>query len=326
MPDGWEANNGLNPRNGSNGIDDPDHDGFDKNGNGDVRLDNFDGFARVHSINVGLYQEVVANQTVAWAKVTLSGASSGGSQYELIPLTAPCDGFVYTISAQVNEEITERSFVWMNIVEQNERFTNLDEYQARDRDGDGIIDGRSSDPLNPDTDGDGLIDGIEVMGWTIRVVQRGVNVIDVYSDPGVFDTDGDGLNDSREYYHTYTNASNKDTDGDNLEDYTEAVDGFDWQGQPYTTNASMFDTDNDGLEDGEEISLGLDLYITHANNSDTDNDTLSDGHEVLYIPRPWQSATNPLVNDTDGDGMLDGWEMQVESKLKIHDHIHCGFQ
>ena len=315
MPDGWEATNGLNPRNGSNGIDDPDHDGWDQNGNGDVRLAEFDGFARVHAISVEPYQEVVANQTVAWAKVTLSGASSGGAnqQYEIIPLSAPCDGFVYSISAVVNEEITERSFVWMNIVEQHERFTNLDEYEARDRDGDGIVDGRSSDPLNPDTDGDGLIDGIEVMGWTIRVVNRGVNEVHVTSDPGVFDTDGDGLNDSREYYITYTNASNKDTDGDDLEDYTEAVDGFVWDGVPYTTNASMYDTDNDGLEDGEEIALGMDQYITHANNSDTDNDTLNDGDEVLYIPRPWQSATNPLVNDTDGDGMLDGWEMQVES-------------
>ena len=313
MPDGWEANNGLNPRNGSNGIDDPDHDGFDQNGNGDVTLSDFDGFARVHAISVEPYQEVIANQTVAWAKVTLSGASSGGSQYELIPLSAPCAGFVYSISAQINDEITERSFVWMNIVEHDERFTNLDEYEARDRDGDGVIDGRSSDPLNPDTDGDGLLDGIEVMGWTIRVVNRGVNEVHVTSDPGVFDTDGDGLNDSREYYITYTNASNRDTDSDNLEDYTEAVDGFVWDGVPYTTNASMFDTDNDGLEDGEEIALGLDQYITHANNSDTDNDTLNDGDEVLFIPRPWQSATNPLVNDTDNDGMLDGWEMQVES-------------
>ena len=120
----------------------------------------------------------------------------------------------------------------MNIVEQDERFTNLDEYEARDRDGDGVIDGRSSDPLNPDTDGDGLLDGIEVMGWTIRVVNRGVNEVHVTSDPGVFDTDGDGLNDSREYYITYTNASNRDTDSDNLEDYTEAVDGFVWDGVP----------------------------------------------------------------------------------------------
>ncbi len=313
MPDGWEASNGLNPKDGSNRNEDPDHDGWDKDGDGDVQLSEFDGFARVHVISVEPFEEVSANQTVAWAKVTLSGASSGGTQYELIPLTAPVDGFVYSINAELNQEITQRSFVWMNIVEHNERFTNIDEYEARDRDGDGVIDGRSSDPLNPDTDGDGLLDGIEVMGWNILVVQRGVKEVTVYSDPGVFDTDGDGLNDSREFYVTFTNASNVDTDGDNLEDYTECVDGFMWDGVPYTTNASMFDTDNDGLEDGEEIALGLDQYITHANNSDTDNDTLSDGNEVLYIPRPWQSATNPLVNDTDGDGMLDGWEMQVES-------------
>ncbi len=47
----------------------------------------------------------------------------------------------------------------------------------------------------------------------------------------------------------------------------------------------------------------------------SDDDGLNDGNEVLYIPRPWQSATNPLVNDTDQDGMLDGWEMQVQSTM-----------
>ena len=31
------------------------------------------------------------------------------------------------------------------------------------------------------------------------------------------------------------------------------------------------------------------------------------------MPRPFQKATNPLINDTDADGMLDGWEMQVKS-------------
>ena len=51
----------------------------------------------------------------------------------------------------------------------DEMFTNLMEYNARDSDGDGIIDGRSTDPLNPDTDGDGLKDGIEVIGWYILV-------------------------------------------------------------------------------------------------------------------------------------------------------------
>ena len=75
----------------------------------------------------------------------------------------------------------------------------------------------------------------------------------------------------------------------------------------------MFDTDNDGLEDGEEVILGQDNFLTHANNSDTDDDGLIDGNEVLFVPRPFQNPTNPLVNDSDADGMLDGWEMQVES-------------
>ena len=74
----------------------------------------------------------------------------------------------------------------------------------------------------------------------------------------------------------------------------------------------MFDTDNDGLEDGEEVIAGADNFQHNANNSDTDN-TLKDGAEVIYVPRPFQEPSNPLINDTDGDGMLDGWEMQVQS-------------
>ena len=65
----------------------------------------------------------------------------------------------------------------------------------------------------------------------------------------------------------------------------------------------MFDTDNDGLEDGEEVAAGADNFLTHANNSDTDDDGLIDGQEVLFVPRPFQNPTNPLLNDTDGDGM-----------------------
>ena len=315
MPDGWEASNGLHPVDGSNGDEDPDRDGWDADGDGKVMLTDLTGFARVHAVNVEVMDWVEANETVAWAQITMAGGNR-----QNVPLAAPVSGYVYEIPAldllegnPQDNEVTSRSYVWMTIVEPGEMFTNLMEYNARDVDGDGIADGRSTDPLDPDTDGDGLKDGIEVMGWEIRVVERGVRQVRVTSDPGLFDTDADGLNDSREFYVTYTNASNKDTDGDGLEDYTEAVDGFLWWGETYFTNASMFDTDNDGLEDGEEIEMGADQYVTHANNSDTDNDTLKDGHEVLYIPRPFQAATNPLLNDTDGDGMLDGWEMQVES-------------
>ncbi len=315
MPDGWESVNGLHPRDGSNGDDDPDRDGFDQDGDGAVRMTSLDGFARVENILVEEMDWVEANQTVAWAQVTVAGGNRISE-----PLAAPVSGWVYSIPAlellnnpDVENEVTSRNYVWMTIVEPSEMFTNLMEYNARDRDGDGNPEGRSSNPLDPDTDDDGLIDGIEVMGWEIRIVVRGVKTVHVTSDPGDSDTDDDGLSDSVEYYETYTNASNVDTDDDNLEDFTESTASFQWGDGYYSTNASMQDTDNDGLQDGEEIVAGADQYITHANNSDTDNDTLKDGYEVLFIPRPMQQATNPLVNDTDGDGMLDGWEMQVES-------------
>ena len=93
---------------------------------------------------------------------------------------------------EVGDVIESRLDVWVEIVELDEMFTNLMEYNARDSDGDGIIDGRSTDPLNPDTDGDGLKDGIEVIGWNILVVNRGVQNVRVTSDPGLWDTDEDG--------------------------------------------------------------------------------------------------------------------------------------
>ena len=307
MPDGWEYHSGIHPNDGSNAEEDPDFDGYDADGDGAIRYTDLVGISTVHNIVVEIGDFVQVNRTILWVRTVQD------SQYVNIPVKTPTEGYVYAINVEVGQEVTSRLQDLAIVVEDHERFTNLDEYNARDRDGDGIVDGRSTDPLVQDTDNDGLIDGIEVIGWTIRVVEVGVRDVLVRSDPGVYDTDRDGLSDATEYYETFTNATDRDTDSDGLEDFTEAVDGFIWNGSVYFTNASMFDTDNDGLNDGEEVIDGLDQYITHANNADTDNDGLSDGGEVLYIPRPWQSATNPLDNDTDDDGQPDGWEMQVFS-------------
>jgi len=231
-------------------------------------------------------------------------------------MLAPVSGYVYQIHVSLGLAVESRLFQWMEIVEPEEQFTNLMEFNARDRNGDGIIDGRSTDPLNSDTDGDGLLDGIEVMGWEILVINNGVIKTWVTSDPGLFDTDDDGLSDYDEFANVCvsgSNASNPDTDGDGELDQVEALSGYSWEGVAYFTSPCMFDTDNDGLEDGEEVIAGKDNFLTHANNSDTDNDSLLDGNEVLFVPRPFQNPTNPLQNDTDSDGMLDGWEMQVKS-------------
>ena len=203
----------------------------------------------------------------------------------------------------------------MNVVEESERFTNIMEYEAR-FDANGNPSGRSTDPTHGDTDLDGLLDGIEVGGWEILVVNRGVQPTWVVSDPGLADTDSDGLSDYEEFLSTC------DGQGSMLQmlirmamksDQQEVMLGYIFNGEQYFTSACMFDTDNDGLEDGEEVIAGADNFVTHANNSDTDNDGLIDGNEILFIPRPFQHETNPLINDTDADGMLDGWEMQVKS-------------
>ena len=307
MPDGWEHLNGINPRDGMNALYDPDMDGFDADGDGSVFYSELVGVSTVQSVSVELGDFVQKNQTLIWIRTVQDLA------YINVPIKAHQDGYVYGIHIEVGDEVERRSQSLMTIVEGYERLTNLDEYQARDLNKDGIVDGRSTNPMNPDTDGDGLIDGIEVIGWTIRIVDGTARDIKVRSDPGVFDSDSDGLSDSMEYYTTYTNATDRDTDSDGIEDFTEAMDGFQWNGSVYFTNASRIDTDNDGLDDREEVIAGQDQYVTNASDVDSDDDELKDGYEVLNIPRPWQTATNPLDPDTDGDLQPDGWEMQITS-------------
>ena len=185
---------GLHPRDGSNGDLDPDMDGWDADGDGAVVYADLISSASVIGIDVEMGEFISADQSVVRAQITLAGGN-----YQTVVLGAPVDGYVYSINVEVGQVIESRLFEWAVIVEPEERFTNVMEYNARDRDGDGVIDGRSTNPLVADTDGDGLIDGIEVMGWEILVVNRGVIPTWVTSDPGLYDTDADGLSDYDEF-------------------------------------------------------------------------------------------------------------------------------
>ena len=65
----------------------------------------------------------------------------------------------------------------------------------------------------------------------------------------------------------------------------------------YRLSKIGIDSDNDGLTNADEVVYGTDI-----NNPDTDSDSLSDGDEVhTYL-------TDPLVADTDSDGMPDNYE------------------
>jgi hypothetical protein len=85
-----------------------------------------------------------------------------------------------------------------------------------------------------------------------------------------------------------------DHDGDGLSDLSEAG---------YATDPADWDTDGDLLPDGWEIqyaACGLDPLVADS-VSDPDADTLSQLQEYLI-------GTNPCSNDSDSDGMDDGWE------------------
>ncbi|MHA2249045.1 MAG: PKD domain-containing protein [Candidatus Kariarchaeaceae archaeon] len=194
---------------------------------------------------------------------------------------------------------------------------------SKDTDQDGVLDifelEFRIDPSLADTDADGLDDLVEQ--------EYGTSLLNA-------DTDFDGVNDFDEtqlaFNSTYIdpdgrkvtkmfylNPLNNDSDADGLDDFVEIYQ--------YGSSGTSKDTDTDGIEDRDEIDLGTD--IIHA---DSDRDGLADGIEVTgftipivlmsggvyaedgtVIEEPTVSnttvtvSTNPLLPDTDGDGITD---------------------
>ena len=174
-----------------------------------------------------------------------------------------------------------------------------------DDDGDGLDDVNetaslpATDPLLPDTDGDGYCDGPIAVDL---ICLAGPDAFP--TDPSEWlDTDGDGIG----------NNADTDDDGDGLDDVNENA-------SLPPTDPQLADTDGDGVCDGpiavDPICLaGPDAFPTDpsewvdtdgdgiGNNADTDddNDGLDDVNETSSVP-----PTDPLLVDTDGDGVCDG--------------------
>jgi len=162
---------------------------------------------------------------------------------------------------------------------------------AVDTDGDGLADIREirmhgTSIYLADTDGDGLSDGDEILTY-------GLNALSA-------DSDGDGISDADEVA-AGTNPGAADSDGDGITDYGELYTYF---GHVDPMDA---DSDDDGLNDYAEI-------LTHGTYAapdvsaaqDTDGDDLSDYAEVVT------HSTDPLLADTDGDGIDDDYEIYYE--------------
>ena len=194
---------------------------------------------------------------------------------------------------------------WNDNLTEEEAFTNLEEYL------------NGTDPTNGDTDGDGMPDG-----WEVHWGFQPSNSSDANDDP-----DNDSLINLYEF------------DNSNVEGFDDNVYSVD---NITGSNPLLRDTDGDLIADGEECILGQDGYVTDPSNPDSDDDGMPDGWELMYGLDPfdpsdadqdldddgwdfdrngtiehWEKFTNyeeylngtdPRNNDTDGDGMPDGWE------------------
>ncbi len=218
------------------------------------------------------------------------------------------------------------------------------ELVGEDRNANGVLDFGETDPNNNDSDGDSLTDGQEVLGGTYDDIRSGVQR-GTQTDPLDEDTDGDGLCDSVPEGQDYTGldcGGGEDSNRNNrVDDATEVpYDRLPEEGVRQETNPASPDTDGDGLCDGlgefntdtascEGDDIGEDTNTnslfeegeTNPRDNDTDDDSLSDGFEVLdgrypaggtfangEAPGEFDTRTNPLNPDTDGDGFIDSAE------------------
>jgi len=233
----------------------------------------------------------------------------------------------------------------------------------RDSDDDGLNDGQEVEletcPLNVsdgpqflDTDEDGLKNSDETTAHDITYVDcnGAMQTVSVQSDPTRGDTDFDGLPDLLEDV-LGSNPQDVDTDGDSLLDYDEFASfalfrhlesefpGFILDGatsQRIGTNPADCDTDGDSLSDVFEhegdwrvLAFGDEsarVVMSDPLVPDTDLDGLDDGEEfrgadmIDYgLPGDSGDATDPSDPDTDGDNRIDGDEINANTNPLLPD-------
>jgi len=181
-----------------------------------------------------------------------------------------------------------------------------------------------------DDDGDGLSNSVEES--IRRITINGGTVVEVTSVANRPDTDGDKLPDLLEFF-LGSNPNNPDTDGDGISDTDEYANGgavcVGSPADPCNTFLSKATDDYNAfvaacnqtdvcdvatIEGSGTFGLGNeDQRGTNLNHNDTDGDGVSDGVELngRTISVNGSNRTvfsDPLLRDTDGDGLTDGQE------------------
>ena len=173
---------------------------------------------------------------------------------------------------------------------------------GQDSDRDGIRDSYDTVDNTNDTDSDTILDGADVDIDGDNIIDNGRDydkdgINDAYDN----DDDNDGLVDAID-----PNNHNMDTDGDTIIDGVDA----DVNGDGIVDNGE--DSDGDGINDLGDIDSHLDSIdsdkdgVRDEYDIDDDNDGITDVEEE-------KRGTNPLLEDSDGDGKSDTIEGITDS-------------
>ncbi|MCK4410052.1 MAG: hypothetical protein KAW67_08200, partial [Candidatus Eisenbacteria sp.] len=204
-----------------------------------------------------------------------------------------------------------------------------DENYGDDADGDGIVNVWDNDTDNDnlsdvqemgldtwheyadndrDFDEDGILDGDEYY-QVIHQPHTGEPGFEA-SDPKLFDTDQDGLHDGFERGMVAAIPIDPVYGGTNPDPGFWDADGID------NSHPSLYDTDMDGfsdyVEDDDLDGDNGDIGVSEPDprDDDTDDDGLIDGYELIMGggPGPRDPMTDCLRYDTDDDDLMDGLE------------------
>ena len=172
--------------------------------------------------------------------------------------------------------------------------------------------GYTADPNEPDTDGDGLLDGIELMFTRWNATDETWTLNPLIAGDGNYDSDRDGITDLVELNLTNKNPQNgglSPPDAPRLWEQAESLDPdeavnrvyrilFNKEGRAEIALEQFDDWQNGGPV--KPLLLAL-LGITDPNSDDTDRDGMSDGYEYWFTEWDLEDniwTMNPLT-DTD---------------------------
>ena len=183
--------------------------------------------------------------------------------------------------------------------------------------------GQTCDPNNEDTDGDGVLDGVELVFTQWDTVAEIWTLNPLVPGDGSFDADNDGLTDSQEFSLTNSYPENGDfhpggtplfhdvISSPDIMDKARVFDIIDSKGyRAYRWNSDYASWINDNEE---SILMTFLKGITDPTVDDSDDDGMSDGFEYWFTT--WKNAENrwsmnPLYNDslTPYDSDSDSWD------------------